>query len=206
MSKKENNGAGKMTLALAGLVLILIADIVADLSMFVGDFNLIHWAEAGVTGFAWILIIIGLAALKNIRKEFARGLIFSIIGLLSILGEAFFVFSNIRVGISGNAFVAMKPMFCEYFSDLMMLLVLYLLVRGCGQLIAKGGDMNLAQLSIRKSNFEPIIAILAMALVHFGTIFTMPFSIIIGAIGIIVNAAMRLDMVNYAKTTIKQEF
>ena len=199
MSRRENNGAGKLKLALVGLGLMLIADIVADLTLFVGEINAIHWGEFGVTAVSWILIIIALVALKHKRKEFARGLVAAIVGLLALCGEAMFVVMNIRAQISGNPFVAMKPMFCEYFSDLMMLLVMYLLVRGSGQLIAKSGDMQLAQQSIRKSNLNPIIAMIAMVLVPFGTAFSMPFSIIIGAIGVVVNAAMRLDMMNYVK-------
>lgn len=205
MSRKEKSGAGKIKLALSGLLLVLIGDIVSDLSLFIGEINIVQWAEAGVTAVAWIMIIVALAGLRHTRKEFSRGFIASIVGLLAIVGECFFVFQNIRAEINVNPFVAMKPMFCEYFSDLMVLLVLYLLVRGCGQLIAKGGDMKLAQYSIRKSNLNPIIALIAMVLVHFGTIFNMPFSIIIGAVGIVVNAAMRVDMMNYIKASLAFE-
>ena len=206
MSRKEKNGSGKMKLALIGLALILFADIVSDLAMFIGDFNVVNWAEAGVTAVAWIMIIVAFATMRHKRKEFARGFIVSIIGFLAIIGHMGFVFLNVRAEIGVNPFSPMKPMFCEYFSDLMMLLVFYLLVRGCGQLIARGGDMKLAQLSIKKSNTEPIIALLAMLLTTFGSIFNMPLSIIIGAVGIVVNAAMRVDMMNYIKTGMKNEF
>ena len=205
MSKRKGDESGKMKLALVGLGLMLLADIVADLTLFIGEINLVHWCELGVTGLAWILVIIGLLNLRHERKEFARGFIASIIGVLGILAQAFFVYKNISVGLEEGAFMAMKPMFTEYVSDLAMLFVLYMLVRGTGQLLAKGGMMDVAKKSIRKSNLDPIIAMVAMVLIPFGTAFSMPISIIIGAVGIVINAAMRLDMINYINSAIKME-
>lgn len=205
MSNIKHNESGKMKLALTGLLLILIADIVADLTLFIGEINIILWCEWAITGIAWIMIIVGMMNLKHKRKEFTKGFVAAIIGLLAILAQAFFVYRNISSGIEGNAFMAMKPMFTEYVSDLAMLFVLYKLVRGSGQLLAKAGQMDLAKKSIKKSNADPIIAMIAMVLIPFGTAFSMPISIIIGAVGIVINAAMRLDMLNYINSAIKLE-
>ena len=205
MGKREKSKAGKMQLVLVGMLLILVADVVADLTLFVGEYNIVHWAEIGVTGLAWLLIIIGLVGLKHKRREFARGLLGSLFGLLGILGQIAFVLLNISAGLEHNIFLDMKPMFCEYVSDLAMLFVLYMIVRGTGQLIAKAGDMPLAQASIKKSNINPIVALISMVFIPFGTVFSMPFSIIIGAIGIIINGAMRVDMMIYAKNGIEVE-
>ena len=199
MSNKKNSKKANFNLAITGLVLILAADIVADLSLFAGEFNIIHWAEAGITAVSWILIIISLAGLRNKRKEFSIGFIASVAGLVFIMGECFFAYMNVRAGVVENVFVAMKPMFMEYISDLAMLLVFYMMVRGAGQLLTKNGNGELGSVSIKKSLVDPFTALIAMVLIPFGTVFSLPFSIIIGGIGIVLNAAVRLDMVLYIK-------
>ena len=205
MGKKEKSREGKMKLVIGAMVLILVVDVVADLTLFIGNYNIVHWAEIAVTAVAWILIIIGLVSLKNKRTEFFRGLVGSLFGILGLAGESYFALMNIRAGLEDKVFLSMKPMFCEYVSDLAMLFVLYMLVRGTGQLIAKAGDMELAKISIKKSNLNPIVALIAMVMIPFGTVFSMPISIIIGSVGIVINGAMRLDMLMYAKNGISVE-
>lgn len=203
MSKRKNDESGKMKLVLLGLGLILIADIIADLALFIKDIDFIYWGELGVTVIAWILIIVGMLELRHKRKEFSKGFIASIVGLLATLGQAFFVYKNISVGLGKAAFMAMKPMMTEYISDLAMLFLLYMLVRGSGQLLAKADNMDMAKKSIVKSNLNPIVAMIAMVLIPFGSVFSMPISIIIGAVGIVINAAMRIDMMNYVNASTK---
>lgn len=194
---KEKTGSGSVRMAVAGLSLMLLTDIVNYLVMYISDVSIVKWAVIIVTAVAWLMVIAGVKSVRYMRKEYARAFFVACIGLAADAGQGVLAALAMRRAAAVDPFGTMKVMFAGYASVLCMFLVMYLLVRGTGQLFARAQNMKKAKMSVKKSNIDPLVALAFMVVITFGTVFSMPVSIIIGAVGILVNALMRIDMINY---------
>lgn len=175
---RSKNVLDNTKLIILGLTMMIASTGLVDILGVFKAIGVVLWANIGIHLISWILIIFGLYKIQGIRSEYKKAFFIAIAGMIFLVGGGFFILREYRAfGTAG--FISLQGMFFKYLSELCFLAIMYLLILGLCQIMAKNQIKMDYKKKIGNVRIFIIGILLATMFVPFGYIFGKPFNYVL---------------------------
>ncbi len=181
---------------LIGFLTIAIGNFFMEIVALFKDIEVLGWINIAIYILGWISIVLGTYKIRQNRIEFKRSFIIAICGIVFVIVEALLAVNGIRKGLVDEVFLSMGVMFFEYLSNLCILGMYFLVIKGVGQLMAKRGDVESGITGIKIAKVAIGVILTTMILIPFAYMLKSSITFIIGGISIGASLVAQLIMIN----------
>lgn len=187
----------KLKFALAGFSLIILANGFIDVFALFFNIPVINFVVMGVCAVAWLMVLLGFFGARNIRREFKYGSNAAFLGIAALAGQGFFALKEYRAGLGESIHMSLEVMFGEYWSNLFMLIAIYMAMVGLGQLLAKSGEVRRGKKSKSLGKVCVLTTLATYLLYPMVQIFPEVLGMILAIVVIVAGVIAQFMMVNY---------
>lgn len=113
---KSKSGVSNIRVIVYAYIIMIVVQLLLQVSRMLTPKVSFEMAAIGAMLFAWLLLLLGFQLVSSKGKEFKRGRLAALLGLLLTCAEAYYAFRSVKAGLGTETFIDIYVLFFWFLS------------------------------------------------------------------------------------------